>query len=114
MEELYDGQSHWRWTEQLQDSHVIRIGDDGHVYGTDPSKPVPLRVQLVRSVLLRPIVQTPASFVMRKADVEREGKTMSCLLLSYSPVSYTHLDVYKRQAHWRAHGTGARGICRRG
>src|ERR1700691_2066415 len=84
MEELYDGQSHWRWTEQLQDSHVIRIGDDGHVYGTDPSKPVPLRVQLVRSVLLRPIVQTPASFVMRKADVEREGKTMSCLLLSYS------------------------------
>src|SRR5271154_1563338 len=27
MEELSDGASHWRWTAQLRDSHVIRIGD---------------------------------------------------------------------------------------
>lgn len=84
MEELYDGHSHWRWTEQLQDSRVMRIGADGHIYGTNPSDPVPLRVQLVRSVLLRPIVHDPASFVFRAANVKSDGKAFSCLLLSYS------------------------------
>src|ERR1700733_5377405 len=32
MEELYDGHSHWRWTEKLQDSDVVRIGANGHIY----------------------------------------------------------------------------------
>jgi hypothetical protein len=84
MEELYDGHSHWRWTEQLQDSHVVRIGAEGHIYGSNPSDPVPLRVQLIRSVLLRPIVQNPAVFVIRAADLERDGKPVVCMLLSHS------------------------------
>jgi hypothetical protein len=84
MEELYDGHSHWRWTEELQDSHIVRIGADSRVYGDNPSEPVPLRVQLVRSVLLRSIVHDPASFEIRATNVERDGKTISCLLLSYS------------------------------
>ena len=54
------------------------------VYGTNPSEPVPLRVQLVRSVLLRPIVQAPQKFVIRSANVEPDGKAETCLLLSYS------------------------------
>ena len=84
MEELYDGHSRWRWTEQLQDSHVVRVGADKHIYGTNPSDPVPLRVQLVRSVLLRPIVHDPDAFVFRSANVERDGKPLTCLLLSYA------------------------------
>ena len=84
MEELYDGHSRWRWTEQLQDSHVVRIGAEGHIYGANPSDPVPLRVQLVRTVLLRPIVHDPGSFVFRTADLERNGKPVVCMLLSYS------------------------------
>ena len=84
MEELYDGHSRWRWTEQLQDSHVVRVGADKHIYGTNPSDPVPLRVQLVRSVLLRPIVHDPDAFVFRFANVERDGKPLTCLLLSYA------------------------------
>jgi hypothetical protein len=84
MEEVYDGQSTWRWTAQLQDSHVIRIGADGRVYGENPSEPVPLRVQLVRSVVLRPIVFNAAQFLIRAADVKEGGKTITCLLLSHS------------------------------
>jgi hypothetical protein len=84
MEELSDGASHWRWTAQLQDSRVVRIGDESHVYGTDPSEPVPLRVQLVRSVLLRPILRDLGEFEIRAADVQHDGKTMSCVLLSHS------------------------------
>ncbi len=84
MEELSDGESHWRWTAQLGDSRVTRIGADGRVYGTNPSDPIPLRVQLVRSALLRPIARDSGGYVIRAADVERDGKTLSCLLLSYS------------------------------
>jgi hypothetical protein len=84
MEWLSDGPSHWRWTAQLQNSQVIRIGADNRVYGTNPSEPVPLRVQLVRSVLLRPIVQSPQKFMIRAADVEHDGEPMTCMLLSYS------------------------------
>ena len=84
MDWLSDGKSHWRWTAQLQNSQVIRVGADDRVYGTNPSEPVPLRVQLVRSVLLRPIVQAPQKFEIRAADVERDGKAMTCMLLSYS------------------------------
>jgi hypothetical protein len=84
MEWLSDGPSHWRWTAQLQNSQVIRIGADNRVYGTNPSEPVPLRVQLVRSVLLRPIVQSPQKFMIRAADVEHDGEPVTCMLLSYS------------------------------
>jgi hypothetical protein len=84
MEWLSDGASHWRWTAQLQNSLVIRIGADNRVYGTNPSEPVPLRVQLVRSVLLRPIVHSPQKFIIRAADVEHDGKPVTCMLLSYS------------------------------
>ena len=84
MEELYDGQSRWRWTGQLQDSNLIRIGAEDRIYGSNPSEAVPLRVQLVHSVLLRPIVHDTAAFLIRAANVERDGKTLSCLLLSHS------------------------------
>ncbi|MGO9862746.1 MAG: hypothetical protein ACLPLR_03960 [Terriglobales bacterium] len=84
MEDYSDGASHWRWTAQLGDIQIIRIGSDGRVYGSDPAEPVPLRVQLVRSVLLHPVVENPGAFTMRAANVERDGRAMSCLLLSYS------------------------------
>jgi hypothetical protein len=84
MEEISDGGSHWRWTAQLGDFHLIRIGADDRVYGTDPSQAVPLRVQLVRSALLRPIGQGTGKYMIRAADVERDGKAVSCLLLSNS------------------------------
>jgi len=84
MDEISDGGSHWRWTAQLQDLAVIRIGADGRVYGTNPNEPVPLRVQLVRSALHWPITRNAGASAIREADVERDGKTMSCLLLSAS------------------------------
>src|SRR6202789_4223113 len=42
MEELYDGHSRWRWTEQLQDSHVFRVGAEGHTYAANPPTPLPV------------------------------------------------------------------------
>lgn len=84
MEDFAREKSQWRWSAQLQDFRVTRISTQNHVYGTNPSQPIPLRVQLVRSVLLTPVVRQPASFEIRAADVQSGGKTISCLLLSYS------------------------------
>ena len=84
MEEQSDGGTHWRWMTQLQNSTVIRIGADGKVYGTNPSEPVPLRVQMIRAALHWPIVKNAGSSAMREENVERDGKRMSCVLLSGS------------------------------
>ncbi|HUC52946.1 MAG TPA: hypothetical protein VMR90_02810 [Candidatus Cybelea sp.] len=84
MEEVSDGGSHWRWTAQLQDSRVIRIGTGGRVYGTSPLEPIPLRIQMLRSALHWPIMRSPGMSTIRAANVERDGKQMSCLLLSGS------------------------------
>jgi hypothetical protein len=82
MEEFSDGGLRWRWTAQLRDARVIRIGDENHIYGSNPSEPVPLRVQMVRSVLLWPIGRSVGAAAIRAADVGRDGKAMTCLLLS--------------------------------
>jgi hypothetical protein len=82
MEELSDGANHWRWSAQMQDSRVLRIGIDGRVYGTNASEAVPLRVQLVRSALHWPIMRMAGGSAIRAADVKRDGMAMSCLLLS--------------------------------
>jgi|SRR5271165_3565510 len=86
MEEISDGGPHWRWTAELQgtDLRVLRIGTDGRVFGNNPSEAVPLRVQLLRSALHWPIMRNAGASAIRAADVERDGISMSCLLLSVS------------------------------
>lgn len=84
MEQLSDGGSHWRWSAQLGDMQLVQIGADDRVYSSDPSAPVPLRVQLVRSVLLRPVMHNVGVYEIRARDVEHDGKQMTCLLLSHS------------------------------
>src|ERR1035441_624343 len=82
MDEISDGGAHWRWMTMTtttmkataQDSVVIRIGANGRVYGTNPSAPVPLRVQLVRSALHWPIMRNAGASAIRAADVERDGQ----------------------------------------
>jgi hypothetical protein len=84
MEELSDGSAHWRWSAKLQDSLVVRIGSDGRVYGTNPSEPVPLRVQMIRSALHWPIMRNAGASAIRAASVLQDGKQLTCLLLSAS------------------------------
>lgn len=80
MDEVSDGAGHWRWAAQLQDSQVVRIGDQSRVYGT--SSLLPLRVQMLRSALHWPIVRNAGASVIRQASIENDGKPLSCLLLS--------------------------------
>ena len=82
-EELSEGTSR-RWTAHLGDYEITRISNDGHVYSTAPSDPIPLRIQTVRATIVSPIPGTAESPTMREATVKRDGKTMSCVLGSGS------------------------------
>lgn len=84
MEEFYDGHSQFRWTARLHDVQVTRVGAGHRVYGTNPSEPIPLRIQSIRSVLLRPVQHDIAKFEIRAANVVHDGKPLTCFLLSYS------------------------------
>jgi hypothetical protein len=82
-EEFSDGTSR-RWTAKLGDYEITRISDGAHVYSTNPTEPIPLRIQTVRSVVVSPIPSNTESPTMREATVKRDGKTMECVLSSGS------------------------------
>ena len=84
MEEIRDGESRWLWSAQLGEASITRISSNGRVFGTDPSVPVPLRVQMVRSALMWPIFRNAGAMAIRAADVDRDGMKVTCLLLSAS------------------------------
>ena len=82
MEELSNGPE-WRWSAQMQGASVIRIGGNGHAYGTNPGEPIPLRVQEIRAALHWPIFRNAgAGAVIRSANAELNGQPVTCLLLS--------------------------------
>jgi hypothetical protein len=84
MEEFFDGHTQDRWQAQLHDFKVTRIEANQQVYGTDPSEPVPLRVQLIRSALFGPVKHQIDHYRMRATDVTSDGKGYICFLLSHS------------------------------
>ena len=83
IEELSDGTLR-RWTTHLGDYEVTRISNGPHVYSSNPTEPIPLRVQMVRSAIASPIPANPEANTMREATVKRDGKTMECVLGSGS------------------------------
>jgi hypothetical protein len=117
MEQLSDEGSHWRWSAQLGDAQLIQIGADDRIYSTNPSEPVPLRVQLVRSVRLRPVVHNAGVFEIRARDVEHDGKQMTCLLLSHALPPNPAPRSWARRSHRSGYGPlagvvgGARDLC---
>lgn len=86
-EEFSDDTSR-RWTAKLGDYEVTRITNGTHTYSSDPTEPVPMRVQMVRSAIAPPIPTNPEADTMREATVKRDGKTMECVLGSGSIGAY--------------------------
>lgn len=84
MEEHYDGNGQFRWTAQLGDTRVTRVGAEHRVYGTNASQPVPLRIQMVRTVLMRAVQNNISQFEIRVASVKQDGQPLTCFLLSHS------------------------------
>jgi hypothetical protein len=81
MEELYAGPV-LRWTERLASSSQMHIVSGGETFATNPTEPVPLRVQMVRGAIFQPIGPTPGTGMIRAQTVQRDGQELTCLLLS--------------------------------
>jgi hypothetical protein len=70
----------WRWTAQVGGVVATRMTLDGKTYGT--AEAVPMRVQMVREALFRPISGSPNQKAIRVADVDFGGKQLTCVLLA--------------------------------
>jgi hypothetical protein len=82
-EEFSEGDSR-RWTAKLGDYEITRIANGPHAYSTNPTEPIPLRIQMVRAAMLSPIPGNFDPATMREAKVKRDGMTLSCVLGSGS------------------------------
>jgi hypothetical protein len=70
----------WKWTARIGGLAPTRMMVDGKAYGTPD--PVPMRVQMVREALFRPIPGSPNQKAIRVADVDYNGKQVRCILLA--------------------------------
>jgi hypothetical protein len=83
MEETYAGPM-LRWSERLGSSSQLHLVSGGQTFATNPTEPVPLRVQMVRGAIFQPIGPAPGTGMIRAQTVRREGQALTCLLLSGS------------------------------
>jgi hypothetical protein len=84
MEEISSGRG-WRWTAQIGSSSQTHLSPGGGVvYSSNPRDPIPMRVQMVRSAIFSPISRSIGADVIRTAEVMRDGKELTCMLLSAS------------------------------
>jgi hypothetical protein len=70
----------WRWSAQVAGVSPTRVMVGGKVYGSADA--VPLRVQMVREALFRPVPGPPNQKAIRVADAELNGMKLTCALLS--------------------------------
>jgi len=69
-----------RWTAHLGGLAPTRVMVNGKIYGN--ADPIPLRVQMVRGALFRPIPGSPSRKAIRAADVQFRGEQVRCVLLA--------------------------------
>jgi hypothetical protein len=72
----------WYWTAHLAGVSPMRMGTRGHIYGNADA--VPMRVQMVRSALFRPVPGFPNQKAIRTASANLNGMEVTCVLLSAS------------------------------
>jgi hypothetical protein len=82
-EEFSEGDSR-RWTAKLGDYEITRIANGPRAYSTNPTEPIPLRVQMIRAAMLSPVPENFDPATMREAQVKRDGMTLTCVLGSGS------------------------------
>jgi hypothetical protein len=72
----------WYWIAHLAGVSPMRVGTRGHIYGNADA--VPMRVQMVRSALFRPVPGFPNQKAIRTANASISGVEVTCVLLSGS------------------------------
>lgn len=81
MQETWVGRSD-RWSAKIGSVETLRFVYGGRMWSDNPSAPVPLRVQMVRSTLLWPVVNPRTRVMLRAAAATIGGKSVMCILSS--------------------------------
>ena len=93
MQETWIGRGD-HWSAKIGSTETQRFIYRGQMWSDNPSAPVPMRVQMVRSALLWP-VQTPWARVMLRASAATiGGRSEMCILISGG------LEIIDQPRHW--------------
>lgn len=83
-----------RWSARVGSAETLRVISSGHMWSDNPAAPVPLRVQMVRSVLLWPVINPRPRVMLRAGAATIEGKAAMCILTSES------MPIVDQPRHW--------------
>lgn len=81
MQETWVGHA-WRWSAKIGSTETLRVGYGGQVWSDNPLAPVPLRIQMVRTTLMIPVVNPPTRVMLRSAPANINGRQVTCILTS--------------------------------
>jgi hypothetical protein len=94
MQETWAGWVADRWTAKIGSAEAMRVIYRGQMWSDNPSAPVPMRVQMARSALLWPVMNTPPRMMLRAAAATIAGKAVMCILTSAS------MPTVDQPRHW--------------
>ena len=82
LEESWLSGATWRWSQQLGSYSQLRIFRNGVAYDLNPEKYQPLRMQMIRQAIFWPIAGNFANNVIRVAEANWNGKSVTCALIA--------------------------------
>jgi len=82
VEETWMSQKVWRWSAHLADYSINRIFYRGYAFDEPPSRPMPLRLRMVRAAVFWPINGNVAPAYLRVATAKWDGDEVMCILRS--------------------------------
>jgi hypothetical protein len=85
LEETWMSGKLWRWTAHLADYSLDRVFYKGYVFDEKVSRPMPLRLRLVRAAVFWPINGNFAPAYLRVATAKWDGDEVMCILRSRGP-----------------------------
>jgi len=85
VEETWMSQKVWRWSAHLADYSIDRIGYRGRPFDEPPSRPMPLRLRMVRAAVFWPVNGNFAPAYLRVATAKWDGDEVMCILRSRGP-----------------------------
>jgi hypothetical protein len=83
MEDLWESPGHVRWTARLANYSETRVFQGGYAWDADPHAYIPLRVHMLRQLLLWPLNQIFTNAQIRTAPAAWNGAAVTCVLISF-------------------------------
>lgn len=99
--EIWFSGQRWRWTANVGGVSVVRINGGGLRVDAQPASEIPMRAQMLRNAILVGIERTPSDQQIRTADVQWNGRPVTCILTSLvsGPAAQSASRLWEEQEH---------------